>query len=796
MPTRYIFDLKDAKLPRSIGNKATRLRFLSKEGFQTPRTSVCTWDAYLRYLEDDPQIIGAAKSELLTKMDLNRHYAVRSSANIEDSLDHSFAGQFKTVLNVRGIDDILQAIWSVWATTQSPGVTAYLEQHAIDPSGLRMAIVIQEMVPPVVSGVSFSKNPMTGLDEVVVEAVKGSGEALLQDGITPGQWINKWGEWIAKPEGEDIDLGLIQEVVHQTKAIAGAYGHSVDLEWVYDGHTVFWIQLREITSPDIDLYSNRMSKEFFPGIIKPLVWSVNVPLVNGAWVRLFTELIGPNDIDPNHLARSFYYRAYFNMGAIGQILELMGLPRETLELLAGIEMGGPDKPSFKPTPKTFSLVPRMLRVAIDKLRFARKIKKFLPAMKEQYRTLRTSQVDQLSEEELINEIDLLYALTQETAYYNIVTPLLMQIYNAMLRSQLGRIGVDSEDFDLTRDLEELQRFDPNVHLMDLNRVYSALDEELRVRIRTSSYDEFCQLPGVAPLRREVEEFIDRFGHLSDSGNDFSSVPWRENPDLILKMIVNYTPPEERSLTKVQFGDLTVSAIRRPLLRWVYRRARRFRLYREAVGFLYTFGYGLFRIYFLALADHFVRRGILASREDIFYLDFDEVRDIVESDHLEDSYQDRIAQRKREIEESKDITPPGIIYGDHPIPLVTRTGTNLKGTPTSRGHYTGPVKVVRGIRDFDKLGHGDVLVIPYSDVGWTPLFTRAGAVIAESGGILSHSSIIAREYSIPAVVSVPEACHLRDGTMVTVDGYRGEVIIHEAVERDVIRSFAQTPSPQH
>jgi pyruvate,water dikinase len=88
-------------------------------------------------------------------------------------------------------------------------------------------------------------------------------------------------------------------------------------------------------------------------------------------------------------------------------------------------------------------------------------------------------------------------------------------------------------------------------------------------------------------------------------------------------------------------------------------------------------------------------------------------------------------------------------------------------------------VLKGLEDFGKVEAGDVLVIPYSDVGWTPLFARAGAVVAESGGMLSHSSIIAREYNIPAVVSVPGACRLADGTVVSVDGYRGQVIIHAA-----------------
>ena len=222
MRTRYVFDLKEAKLPKSMGNKARRLRFLIENSFRTPAAHVCTWDAYLRYLEDDPEIIEPVNSELSGKLDLNRRYAVRSSANIEDSLDHSFAGQFRSILNVQGVDDILEAIWAIWATTQSPGVKAYLQKNAKDPDDLRTAVIIQEMVPPVVSGVSFSKNPVTGLDEIVVEAVKGSGEALVQDGVTPRRWINKWGVWGVKPEQEDIELDLIQEVVHQTKAIAKA----------------------------------------------------------------------------------------------------------------------------------------------------------------------------------------------------------------------------------------------------------------------------------------------------------------------------------------------------------------------------------------------------------------------------------------------------------------------------------------------------------------------------------------------------------------------------------------------
>ena len=101
---------------------------------------------------------------------------------------------------------------------------------------------------------------------------------------------------------------------------------------------------------------------------------------------------------------------------------------------------------------------------------------------------------------------------------------------------------------------------------------------------------------------------------------------------------------------------------------------------------------------------------------------------------------------------------------------------LTGTATSRGYCQGPACVIAGLQDFGKMQHGDVLVIPFSDVSWTPLFGRAAGVVAESGGILSHSSIVAREYGIPAVVSVAGAMRIKDRAVIRVDGFAGEVLV--------------------
>ena len=141
---------------------------------------------------------------------------------------------------------------------------------------------------------------------------------------------------------------------------------------------------------------------------------------------------------------------------------------------------------------------------------------------------------------------------------------------------------------------------------------------------------------------------------------------------------------------------------------------------------------------LSLGEKFAQRNILRSAEAIFYLYRDEVRDVVAQGRSEMDYAGVAAQRRQEMESYRQLVAPSIIMGDQPPPVTQQTSNVLYGTPTSRGRYTGPACVIHGIHEFGKMREGDVLVIPYSDAGWTPLFSKAGAVIAESGGILSHS----------------------------------------------------------
>ena len=150
---------------------------------------------------------------------MNIAYAVRSSANVEDSLAYSFAGQLESVLFVSGLNSVIQAVLEVYQSVQTPQLAPYLKKVGLSVAAIQMAVVIQEMVQPEVSGIVFSKSPITDLDDMIVEAVLGSGESLMQDGVTPERWVHKWGDWKERPAASEISDALISMVIEQAKEI-------------------------------------------------------------------------------------------------------------------------------------------------------------------------------------------------------------------------------------------------------------------------------------------------------------------------------------------------------------------------------------------------------------------------------------------------------------------------------------------------------------------------------------------------------------------------------------------------
>ncbi len=725
----------------SHGTKAANLAWLIEHGYRVP-----------------PGVVARSSgvSDLVGWTRPGQAYAVRSSSSVEDGSDFSFAGQFSSVLGVEGPDAIRAAVERVEESAHDERLLPYLEHAGVAPDAVRMHVIVQEMVPAVAGGVGFSRNPLTGLTDVLIEAVAGTGDALVSGQQTPERWVRHWGEWTQRPDDPVLTPAAADELAEGVESIAEAWGAPVDVEWAWDGKSISWLQVRPMTDTDVPVYSARLSKEFLPGMIPPLVWSFNVPIVNSAWLDLFTSVVGPLDLEPEDLSRQFAYRAYFNMGAVGDIFEAMSMPRDLLEVLAGIE-GGEDRPTFRPSLGVVRHLPRMSRVGWRMARYHHELDRLIPRVQDEMDRLAARDLRSMSDNGLVGHLADLSAMVRRVAAANILAPLLFNAYSSVLRRRLAKRGIDAEAIDMGAGRPGLDAFDPTPHLRRMAPRMAELDEDARERIRGG---EVRLVPG-------MDDFLARFGHVSDSGNDFSHVPWQEDPSPLVALLEGFAP--EGIATESARLPEDLSRLERSLS----ARTSRYRLERERVSYTYTRSYGLFRPAVLEIARRLVERDTLDDAEQVFCLTRAEMEAGLLGERT--GLRDLAEVRRADMERVADVDMPEVIFGDEfePAPPVD-PDHQLLGTPSSRGVARATARVIRGIDEADRVAPGDIVVIPYSDVGWTPLLARAGGIVAESGGLLSHSSIVARELGIPCVVSVPGAMRVPDGSAVRVDGFTGEV----------------------
>ncbi|MBN2259777.1 MAG: hypothetical protein JW702_04495 [Clostridiales bacterium] len=770
MNKHYVYSLSSRWLKYNIGSKATNIRFLLRHNSNVPVSWVILWKAREDYLHDNRSTLITLRKELMKVIDPQKFYAVRSSASVEDSGNYSCAGLFKSYLQVKGIDSIIDHVISVWSSLKSPEFEAYWKHIMQMGTSPHMAVVIQEMVQAKYSGVVFTKNPVTGLSEIIIEAGLGFGEVQAENHQDPERWVSKWGSWSQKPEGGVLSEVMAKEIINIAKDLSHFYGRPADLEWAWDGNKLYFLQIRPITRLDIPIYSNRISREVFPGIIKPLVWSVNTRLVNPAWARILTRFTGEHILDPDCFTGHYYYRAYFNMRIFARAFERLGMPGEALELLLGLEQDGPEKPQMRPGPRIIARLPRLLFFALSLVGISYRFRHFVKVKSTVYEEFSASMEEDLEANEWFKLASHIFDETKDVVYYNIIIPLMATTHHKLLEILLKKHGYDIRMIELKGAQEVAERYNPQHSLKVLH------DRYFGDSVNNSRTADELLPDQEEQLRQDIESFLQTFGHFSDSGNDFSSIPWRETHHLIRRMIVETQQATKHNEKKLCFEELNIPRVNRILIGIIFRRTSRYVARREEISSLYTYGYGQLRTCFIGLGEKLVKQGVLDDREEVFYLSWSELLELVDSNQLMPQ-QALVRSRRQAMESYRDAILPDMIIGNVQPPLTTTMESELRGIPTSLGSYSGPARVVRGMKDFEKIQEGDVLIIPYSDVGWTPLFAKAGAVVSESGGMLSHCSIVAREYRIPAVVSVAGACRIEDNVQITVNGYTGDITVH-------------------
>jgi pyruvate,water dikinase len=735
-----------------VGEKAATLSQIKRWGYPVPKGWV------LAPIDDPEGLIEFLQPSELSPL------VVRSSAIGEDSEQASAAGQYETVLNVTSPEALQSAIAQVQASYNHPSAVQYRRDRGLNDTA--MAVLIQQQVQSVYSGVAFSRDPITQQgDAIIIEALPGSPTQVVSGKVTPEQYrafvIETENSSSVQLEGQGrIPQALIKQVAYLAYQLEKRYhGTPQDIEWSYDGQTLWVLQSRPITTL-LPIWTRKIAAEVIPGVIHPLTWSINRPLTCGVWGEFFTLVLGDRalGLDFNETATLHYSRAYFNASLLGNIFLRMGLPPESLEFLTrGAKLS---KPSLQSTWENLPGLGKLLRreLSLEKDFKEDYHKRFIPGLSE----LAQENAENLEPVKLLARIDSILELLHRGTYYSILAPLSAALRQAIFRVKDGQI-----DNSVTPEVAALRSL--SAIATDAKQVLVEFEPQ-------QVFEQLKQTPEGEKILQEFDELLQDYGYLSEVGTDISVPTWRENPQMIKQMFVQLMQGNEpQSGAKDAINSIFAGKRKRGFVqRRVDIKGRVTEVYSRLLAEL--------RWSFVALEKIWLKSGLLQKTGDIFFLEFDEVRRLIvsgDSKLIEELDELVESRRSQFVQDSEFIQVPLLVYGNappHPLaPSALYSDQFLQGIGASHGQAEGRVKVLRNLQDVPDIDRDTILVVPYTDSGWAPLLLRAGGLIAEVGGRLSHGAIVAREYGIPAVMDVKGATWLlQDGQRVRIDGSRGIV----------------------
>lgn len=757
-----------------VGQKAATLSQLKRWGYSVP-------DGWVLLPGDDP----APSIEFLQPKE-EAPLVVRSSAIGEDSEYASAAGQYETILNVTNRESLQQAILQCQASYNEESAIAYRQQRNLPEAA--MAVLIQKQIFGAFSGVAFSRDPILGHgDAVAIEALPGAASRVVSGKFTPEQYRvvvrelgigngelagskQQFSESAIAIIGEgDVPQALIREVAILARELEARYhGIPQDIEWTYDGQTLWILQSRPITNL-WPIWTRKIAAEVIPGLIRPLTWSINRPLTCGVWGKIFTLVLGKSakGLDFNETATLHYSRAYFNASLLGEIFRRMGLPPESLEFLTrGAKFSKP------PVSSTLRNVPGLVRLLQGELSLEKDFEKddrrhFTPGLAD-LNSLRT-----LEATSLLERIHFNLGLLEKATYYSIMAPLSLALRQAILKVEDRELDTGkTPEVSSLRSLQELAV--AARHLLPQTEKNNPLEAG---DTAPNLFRTLAEIPDGQSILDQLNQFLDRYGYLSDVATDIAVPTWKEDPspvrELFAQFVINlpptYTPPVNPS-SKAKLVQSRLDL-----------KGRVTEVYSKLLAEL--------RWSFIALEQIWLESGILREAGDIWFLEFWEIERIIaqNDEKLVKNLADSIEERRSQLEQHRQIeTVPQVVYGNNFLVIdnasqqeyITDTNTRiLSGIGASFGQAEGRIKVLKNLQSAEEIDKSIILVVPYTDSGWAPLLARAGGIISEVGGRLSHGAIVAREYGIPAVMDVSDATRLlRDGMWVKIDGGRGIVEI--------------------
>lgn len=766
--TQSLVSLKQRLQGQIHGNKATRLAELQQAGFPVP----VGWVIPATLSSPTPDQTSVTPTLNISRLirSLTPHFPliVRSSAIGEDSDSNSAAGQYLTIGPVNkplelqdAIDRCIQSYWQ-------PPAIAYRQHRNLTHTGI--AILIQPYLTGEVSGVLFTRHPLDGGSQMIIEALPGNAETVVTGQVTPlhleidispdhgslEQQLNP-GE-SSRPSW--LTLDLITQLVEQGKALE-AFFHGIpqDIEWTWDGKTLWILQSRPITNLR-PIWTRTIAAEVIPGAIHPLTWSINRPLTCGVWGNIFTLVLGEKaqSLDFTETATLLGSHAYFNATLLGEIFRMMGLPEQGLEfLIRGQKMGKPPIKNILPSlPGLWRLIQKEFSLVQDFERDETDI--FRPALQQlaqvEYQHFAPEpNPDLISPQTLLRQIENILEWLKPITYYNILGPIGLAIRRSIF--QVPESWLPTETYPEIRSIQDLQT--------------------LATKLTPSHSDpEISQSFADDPtLQQEFNSWLSEYGYLSEVGTDISVLTWREEPEKFQTLLWTLHQKNDLSTQKTLKSSPQTS-----WERWRFSQCQKQSLIKGKIAEIYSRFLAHLRWHFLELETYGLNAQILDQPGDIFYLHLSEIQAWINQGETTE-LKPNIHRRREALARDRQRSVPMIVYGNllpeiTTEPQVMANTAILQGIPASAGTVEGVIKICHSTATI--ISEPDaILVVPYTDAGWIPLLLQAKAIIAEVGGQLSHGAIIAREYGIPAIMNLTHATTLlQEGERVRVNGYRGTV----------------------
>ncbi|AIK38043.1 PEP-utilizing enzyme, mobile domain protein [Bacillus pseudomycoides] len=758
-------------------------------------------------------------------------YAVRSSATAEDLPFASFAGQQDTYLNIIGKDEILRYISKCWASLFTDRAIIYRIQNGFDHSQVYLSVIIQRMIFPQASGILFTADPITSNRKLLsIDASFGLGEALVsglvsadcykvqEDKIVDKMIATKklaiYGLKEGGTETQQIDPDrqktqtLTEQQILQLarigREIEAYFGCPQDIEWCLVDDTFYIVQSRPITTlypiPEANDQENHVyvsvgHQQMMTDPMKPLGLSLFQLTSFGprfkAGGRLFVDIT-------HNLASPVSRKTIID--TLGQSDPLIKDALMTIIEREDFIKSSPDGkkvPSPSKSNKGISSSGFQAQIENDPTIVSDLIKSSQTSIEELKQNIQSKSGSDLFDF-ILEDIQKLKKILFDPQGLGVIMAAMdaSTWINEKMNKWLGeKNAADTLSLSVPNNITS----EMGLALLDVADVIRPYPEVINYlqHVKDDNFlDELVKFDGGEETQGTIYDYLSKYGMRCTREIDITKTRWSEKPTTLIPMILSNIKNFEPNASNRKFEQGRQEALKKEqeLLdrlkqlpdgeQKVKGTKRMIDLIRNFIGYREYPKYGMVNRYFiykqalLKEAEQLVQANVIHEKEDIYYLTFEELHEVVRTNKLD--YQ-IISKRKDEYKLYEKLTPPRVITSDGEIIAGEYKRENLPaeaivGLPVSSGVIEGRARVILKMEDAD-LEDGDILVTTFTDPSWTPLFVSIKGLVTEVGGLMTHGAVIVREYGLPAVVGVENATKLiKDGQRIRVNGTEGYIEI--------------------